>query len=106
MPYGSRAEFAEARDEKAIRRRAMASGLLPTGGPSHQAMLVKQLDQIRKGIETSQVRDRRIQQDERITHQLETERMGEVLRRSRGAGLRGAAAERMNANNVAQQVGA
>ena len=106
MPYGSRAEFAEARDEKAIRRRAMASGLLPPSGPSHQALLVRKLEQIRKGMEISQVRDKRIQQDERITHQLETERMGEVLRRNRGAGLRGAAAERMNANNVAQQVGA
>ena len=106
MPYSSRAEFAEPRDEKAIRRRAMASGLLPATGPSHQALLVKQLDQSRKGMETSQVRDRRIQQDERITHQLETERMGEVLWRNRGAGLRGAAAERMNANNVAAQVGA
>ena len=105
MPYGSRAEFAESRDEKAIRRRAMAPGLLPATGPSHQALLVKQLEQIRKRLEISQVRDRRIQADERIT-QLETERMGEVLRRNRGAGLRGAAAERMNANNVAQQVGA
>ena len=105
MPYGSRAEFAGPRDEKA-RRRARASGLLPSVGPSHQALLVKQLEQIRKGMEISQVRDRRNQQDARITHQLETERMGEVLRRNRGAGLRGAAAERMNANNVAQQVGA
>ena len=105
MPYGSRTEFAEPRDEKAIKRRAMASGLLPTSGPSHQAMLVKQIEHIRKGVEISQVRSRRIQQDERITHQLETERMGDVLRRNRGAGLRGAAAERMNANNVAQQVG-
>ena len=105
MLYGSRAEFAEPRDEEAIRRRAMASGLLPTSGPSHQALLIRKLEQIRKGMEVSQVRDRRIQHDDRITHQLETERMGEVLRRNRGAGLRGAAAERMNANNVAQQVG-
>ena len=84
----------------------MASGLLLTSGHSHQALLVKQIEHIRKGVEISQVRSRRIQQDERITHQLETERMGEVLRRNRGAGLRGAAAERVNANNVAAQVGA
>ena len=105
MPYGSRAEYADARDEKAIKRRARASGLLPRSGPSHQALLVKQIEHIRKGVEISQVRSRRIQQDERINHQLETDRMGEVLRRNRVAGLRGAAAERMNANNVAGQVG-
>jgi hypothetical protein len=104
MPYGSRTDFAEPRDEKALMRRAVASGMLPKTGPSHQAMLAKQLDRIRKGMEITQVRDRRIQQDERITHQLEMERLSEALRKNRGAGLRGATTERMNANNVAAQV--
>jgi hypothetical protein len=69
-------------------------------------MLTKKLGQIRKGMEINVVRDRRMQQDQRINHQLETDRMSDLLRRSRGAGLRTAASERMNANNVGAQVGA
>jgi hypothetical protein len=69
-------------------------------------MLTKQLGRIRKGMEINVVRDRRIQQDERINHQLETDRMSDLLRRSRGTGLRTSASERMNANNVGAQVGA
>jgi hypothetical protein len=106
MSYGSRANFAEPRNEAALLQRARASGLLPKPGPSHQAMLMKQLGQIRKGMEINVVRDRRVQQDQRINHQLETDRMSDLLRRSRTAGLRTAASERMNANNVAAQVGA
>jgi hypothetical protein len=106
MPYGSRANFAEPRDEAKIMQRALASGLLPKTGLSHQAMLTKKLDRIRKGMEINVVRDRRMQQDQRINNQLETERMSDVLRRSRGSGLRTAASERMNANNVGAQVGA
>jgi NAD+--asparagine ADP-ribosyltransferase len=106
MSYGSRANYAEPRDEAALLQRARASGLLPKPGPSHQAMLTKQLGQIRKGMEINAVRDRRVQQDQRINHQLETERMSDLLRRSRGAGLRTAASERMNANSVGAQVGA
>jgi hypothetical protein len=106
MPYGSRANYAEPRNEAALLSRAMASGLLPKAGPSHQAMLTKKLGQIRKGMEINVVRDRRMQQDQRINHQLETDRMSDLLRRSRGAGLRTAASERMNANNVGAQVGA
>ena len=48
MPYGSRVEYSEPRDEKAMFKRMRASGLLPIPGPSHQDMLYKQLEQIRK----------------------------------------------------------
>jgi hypothetical protein len=106
MAYGSRANYAEPRDEAALLARARASGLLPTPGPSHQEMLAKQLSKIKKGMELNVVRDRRIQQDQRINHQLETDRMSDLLRRSRGAGLRTAAGERLNANSVGAQVGA
>ncbi len=57
-------------------------------------------------MESNAVRDRRIQQDQRVNQRVETDRMSDVLRRSRGAGLRKAASERMNANNVGAQVGA
>jgi hypothetical protein len=106
MTYGSRANFAEPRNEAALLSRARASGLLPKPGPNHQSKLMKQLGQIKKGMEINVVRDRRIQQDQRINHQLETERMSDLLRRSRGSGLRTSASERMNANNVGAQVGA
>ncbi len=105
MPYGSRTDYSEPRDEKAMMQRMRASGLLPTPGPSHQDMLHKQLDQVRKGMEINVVRDRRIQEDDRINHQLETDRMSDGLRRNRVAGLRTAAAERLNANSVGAQVG-
>ncbi len=104
MPYGSRVEYSEPRDEKAMFKRMRASGLLPLPGPSHEAMLFKQLEQIRKSVDLNVVRDRRIQQDASINYQLEMDRMGEVLRRNRVPGLRQAAAERLNANNAAAQV--
>ena len=104
MPYGSRVDFAEPRDEKAMLRRMRASGLLPLPGPSHDIMLYKQFERMRKGMEVNNVRERRLEQDGRVNHQLEMDRMADALRRNRVAGLRGAAAERLNANNVAAQV--
>ena len=104
MPVGSFANYAEPRDERAMKQRMDASGLLPKVGPSHQAMMYKQLERIKQGAELNQVRDRRLQYDQRITHQLEMDRMHGVLRQARIPGLRGAAAERMNANNVAAQI--
>ena len=104
MPVGSFANYADPRDERELKRRMNASGLLPSVGPSHQALMWKQLERIKQGVEVSQVRDRRMQTDQRITHQLEMERMHGVLRGNRVPGLRGAAAERMNANNVAAQI--
>ena len=104
MPIGSFANYADSRDEQIIRRRMNVSGLFPSVGRNHQEMMWKQLEKIKRGGEISQVRDRRMQQDARINHQLETDRMHGVLRRARAPGLRGAAAERMNANNVAAQI--
>ena len=104
MPYGSRVEYSEPRNEKAMFKRMRASGLLPMAGPSHQEMLYKQLEKIRKGADLNVVRDRRLQQDASINYELEMDRMGEVLRRNRVPGLRMAAAERLNANNAAAQV--
>jgi hypothetical protein len=104
MPRGSFAVYAEPRNEKAMKQRMDASGLFPTVGKSHQAMMFKQLERLKQGAELSQVRERRLQQDQRITHELETDRMHGVLRTNRVQGLRGAAAARMNANNVAAQV--
>ena len=104
MPIGSRANYADPRDEQMMRRRMNASGLFPWVGPSHQEMMWKQLEKIKHGFEINQVRDRRTQTDQRITHQLEMDRMHGVLRRNRVPGLRGAAAERLNANNVAAQI--
>jgi hypothetical protein len=104
MPLGSFVNYAEPRDEREMKRRMDASGLLPSVGPSHQALMWKQLEKIKQGVEINQVRDRRMQADRRITHQLEMDRMHGVLRQARVPGLRGAAAERMNANNVAAQI--
>jgi len=104
MPIGSRAIYSDPRDEQMMMRRMNASGLLPTVGRNHMEMMHKQLEKIRRGNEINQVRDRRMQLDARINHQLETDRMHGVLRRGRIPGLRGAAAQRMNANNVAAQI--
>jgi truncated hemoglobin YjbI len=104
MPLGSFANYADPRDEKMMKRRMIASGLLPTVGKSHMELMHKQLETIKRGNEVNQVRERRMQQDARITHQLQMERMHGVLRQARVPGLRGAAAARMNANNVAEQI--
>ena len=104
MPIGSFANYVDPRDEQMMMRRMNASGLLPSVGPSHQEMMWKQLEKIKRGGEINQARDRRMQMDARINHQLEMDRMHGVLRRARVPGLRGAAAERMNANNVAAQI--
>ena len=51
MPVGSFANYADPRDEREMKRRMDASGLLPSVGPSHQALMWKQLERIKQGVE-------------------------------------------------------
>ena len=104
MAFGSYQTYAEPRDEDVMLKLSKSSGLFPKAGPSRERMLTKQLEKIRRGMDINMVRERRIEQDTRMNHQLETERLHEVLRQNRVPGLRGAMQGRMNADRVAGEI--
>jgi hypothetical protein len=103
MTLGSYQPYAEPRDEAKMMK-IPKSGLFPKVGPSHEKIMTKQLEKIRKGMDINMVRTRRIEQDTRMNHQLETDRLHEVLRANRIPGLRGAMQGRMNADRVAADI--
>ncbi len=80
------------------------SSLFPKVGPSHEKIMTKQLESIRKGVELNMVRTRPIEQDTRMNHRLETERLQELLRANRQPNLRGAMQGRVNADRVAGDI--
>ena len=102
--YGAYQPFAaQARgDEAEMRRDARASGLFPTAGKSHEAMLEAQLAKIVKGQEVTAVRARRMAADNQINSQLENERLQSLLRTQRMPGLRGQASRMRNSQRVAE----
>ena len=104
MPFGSYQTYAEPRDEATMMKMEKSSGLFPKVGPSNERVMTKQLEQIRKGMDINMVRERRIEQDNRMNHQLETDRLHEVLRQNRVPNLRGAMQGRMNADRVAGDI--
>jgi hypothetical protein len=104
MPFGSYQTYTEPRDESAMMKLGKSSGIFPKAGPSHERMMAKQLEKIRRGMDINMVRERRIEQDTRMNHQLETERLHEVLRQNRVPGLRGAMNARINADRVASNI--
>ena len=104
MPFGSFQSYKEPRDEDVMMKLSKSSGLFPKAVPSRERMMVKQLEKIRRGLDINMVRERRIEQDTRMNHQLETERLHEVLRVNRAPGLRGAMNGRMNADRVAGDI--
>jgi hypothetical protein len=104
MSFGSYQTYAEPRDEDVMLKLSKSSGLFPKARPSHERMMTKQLEKIRRGMDINMVRERRIEQDTRMNHQLETERLHEVLRQNRVPGLRSAMNGRMNADRVAGDI--
>ena len=96
MPYGSRAEHTEPRDElKQMKRKTRESGNLPKVGRSSVETMQKQLEKIQQGEELNAIQQRRVALDNRMTYELDMERQMSDLRRARMPGLGGQGA-RMN----------
>ena len=106
MPvYGSRAVYAEPRDTtKEIKQKARARGLFPEVTKGSQEMLHKQLQRINNTSEVASVRTRRMQLDDRLNHELQTESMMSDPRSARMPGFRGLGARMVNAERVASQI--
>jgi hypothetical protein len=106
MPvYGSIAPYAEPRESlRELKKDAKSSGAFPRVGKSSQENMFKKLEEINKGKQVSAVQQRRVALDNRLTYELETERMMGDLRRARMPGFRGQAARMMGVDRVAEQI--
>jgi hypothetical protein len=104
MTMGSYVTYFEPRNESAMLKQSKVSGMFPKVGVSHQKILAKQIDGVRKSMDVNMVRERRIERDQRLNHQLETDRLHEVLRQNRIPGLRSEMHMRMNADRIAAEI--
>ena len=106
MPaYGSRAVYAEPRDDlKTIKTKAKSQGFFPEVGKSSEEFLHKKLQQIQRGKEISGTQARRRALDDRLNYELETERAMQDLRQNRMPGFRGLGARMAGADQAASQV--
>lgn len=106
MPvYGSTAVYAQPRDDLGtMKRKARSQGHFPTTGSGAQEEMYKQLAGIQKGKELNAVQQRRIALDERMSYEMETDRMMSQLRAARSPAFRGLGARMMGADRVASQV--
>ena len=105
MPYGSRAEYTEPRDElKQMKRKTRESGIFPRIGRSSVETMQKQLERIRQGNELNAIQQRRVMLDNRMTYELDMERQMADLRRARMPGLRGQGARVKGSPNVVEEV--
>ena len=105
MPYGSRAEYTEPRDElKQMKRKTRESGNFPKVGRSSVETMQKQLEKIQQGKELNAIQQRRVALDNRMTYELDLERQLADLRRARMPGLRGQGARMRVSSHVAEEV--
>ena len=106
MPaYGSRAVYAEPRDDlKKMKTKAKSQGVFPEVGKSSEEFLHKKLQQIARGKEVSAVQQKRVALDDRLNYELETERAMMDLRQNWMPGFRGLGSQMLGANKVASQL--
>ena len=105
MPYGSRAEYTEPRDElKQMKRKTRESGNFPKVGRSSLETTQKELEKIQQEKELNAIQQRRVALDNRMTYELDMERQMADLRRARMPGLRGQGARTKGSSNVAEEV--
>ena len=90
MPaYGSRAVYAEPRDDLGeMKRKAKRQGHFPKVAQSSVEVLHDQLRKIQKGKELNVVQQRRKAMDDRLNYELETERLMQDMRQGRAPGSR------------------
>lgn len=107
MPiYGSTAPYADPRDStQQMKQKSRGQGRFPAVVESSEDFLHKKLQRINKGKEVSAIQQRRVAMDNRLSFELENERMMQDLRRARMPGFRGAGARMMGAERAATQIG-
>ncbi len=104
MPaYGSRAVYAEPRDDLGqMKQEAKSHGHLPKVARSSVEVLHDQLRNIQKGKELNVVQQRRKALDDRLNYELETERAMQDMRQGRAPGFRGLGGRMAGAAQAAQ----
>ena len=105
MPaYGSRAVYAEPRDDLGqMKQKAKRQGHFPRVARSSKELLHEQLKQIQRGKELNVVQQRRKAMDDRLNYELETERLMQDMRQGRAPGFRGLGGRMAGVAQVAQQ---
>ena len=105
MPaYGSRAVYAEPRDDLGeMKRKAKRQGHFPKVAQSSVEVLHDQLKQIQKGKELNVIQQRRKAMDDRLNYELETERAMQDMRQGRAPGFSGLGGRMTGAGQAAQQ---
>ena len=104
MTFGSRAPYAETRNEKAIKASIRQDENFPTWGPTSTAWMHKRQLLIQKGNEWNIARDMRMAQDARLTARLDEEKQIQNLTSGRRPQLIGEAGRARAAQRAAEQV--
>ena len=104
MPtFGSRAPYADPRNEREMRNALKNSGRFPTEGPTSTAWLNSKLSLAQRGEEWNVARAWRIAQEDLVTARLDEEKQIQDLMTNRRPSLIGEGARVRNAQRVAEQ---
>ena len=106
MPFGSRAAYAETRNEEAQRTNIHRNEDFPHWGPTSTAWMHKKQLQIQRRGETNIARDMRMAQENLLRARLDEEKQLEHLTTGRRPQLRGEAGRARAAQRAADQVNA
>ena len=104
MPFGSRAPYAETRNEQTMRTNIQQNEDFPKWGPTSTAWMHKKQLLIQKGNEWNIARDMRMAQDARLTARLDEEKQIANLTAGRRPQLIGEAGRARAAQRAAEQV--
>ena len=104
MPFGSRASYANKRNEQTMRTNLKQSGDFPDSGPTSTEWLHKKQMLIQRGNEFNIARSHRKAQEDLLTARLNEEKQISDLTRARRPQLIGTAARARGAQRVAEQV--
>ena len=104
MPtFGSRASYADPRNEREMRNALKNSGRFPTEGPTSTAWLNSKLSLAQRGEEWNVARAWRMAQEDLVTARLDEEKQIQDLMTNRRPSLIGEGARVRNAQRVAEQ---
>ena len=104
MTIGSRAEYANPRNEQRMKRNIKASDNYPEDRPTSTAWLHKKQMEIIKGNSGNLARDYRLAQENLLTARLDEEKQISQLTTNRRASLIGEASRARGAQQAAAQV--
>ena len=104
MTIGSRAEYANPRNEQRMKKNLTASGDYPKDRPTSTAWLHKKQMEVIKGNSGNLARDYRLAQENLLTARLDEEKQISQLTTGRRASLVGEAARARNAQRAADQI--